>query len=111
MYKLKKRNNYSLRDVLEHVEGFQLSELRNTGLRFFVANKAELIDFETISQLSSMDHLSEFVVYKGKILVDFIYQKMESKDFKDKNTLVIQLEELVESEEALLDAINDYLKL
>jgi len=99
-------------------------------LRFFVANKAELIDFETISKLSSIDQGIDIVNYKSKNLIDFIYKKMEStllKDketfiiylykkmestlVKDKETFIIYLEELHESEASLLKAFNDYLKL
>ncbi|WP_397446031.1 hypothetical protein [Polaribacter sp. R77954] len=111
LYKFKKRDDYSIRDFLEHMEGFQLSELRNTGLAFFVANKAELIDFKTISQLSSMESLSKFVAFKGKIVIDFIYKKMESTAAKDKETLIIHLEELMETEENLLEICNEYLKV
>lgn len=108
--KFKVKNDFSIRDILANVKGLQLPELRNTGLRFFVANKAELIDFETISQLSSIDHLMEFVELKGKILIDFIYAKMESTSLEDKNTLIIHLGELIESEKSLLNACNEYLE-
>ena len=80
-------------------------------MRFFVANKAELIDFETISKLSSIDQGIDIVNYKSKNLIDFIYKKMESTLVKDKETFIIYLEELHESEASLLKAFNDYLKL
>ncbi len=99
----------SLRQIIENSRGFQIAELKNIGLRFFISNKAELIDYEIISSLSEIDFLSEAVKMKTERLLNYLYDNMENTNESAKNKFVIYLADVVESENGLLDLYDDFL--
>ena len=99
----------SLRQIIENSRGFQIAELKNIGLRFFISNKAELIDYEIISSLSEIEFLSEAVKMKTERLLNYLYDNMENTNESAKNKFVIYLADVVESENGLLDLYDDFL--
>lgn len=99
----------SLRQIIEKSRGFQIAELKNIGIRFFISNKAELIDYEIISSLSEIEFLSEAVKMKTERLLDYLYDNMESTNESAKYKFVIYLADVVESENGLLDLYDDFL--
>ncbi|MBL7793764.1 MAG: hypothetical protein JNK77_15655 [Saprospiraceae bacterium] len=99
----------SLRQIIEKSRGFQIAELKNIGIRFFISNKAELIDYEVISSLSEIEFLSEAVKMKTERLLNYLYDNMESTNESAKYKFVIYLADVVESENGLLDLYDDFL--
>ncbi|MBK7475433.1 MAG: hypothetical protein IPN74_05550 [Haliscomenobacter sp.] len=99
----------SLRQIIENSRGFQIAELKNIGLRFFISNKAELIDYEIISSLSEIEFLSEAVKMKTERLLNYLYDNMENTNEPAKNKFVIYLADVVESENGLLGLYDDFL--
>ena len=99
----------SLRQIIENSRGFQIAELKNIGLRFFISNKAELIDYEIISSLSEIEFLSEAVKMKTERLLNYLYDNMENTNESAKNKFVIYLADVVESENGLLDLYDDFI--
>lgn len=99
----------SLRQIIEKSRGFQIAELKNIGIRFFISNKAELIDYEIISSLSEIEFLSEAVKMKTERLLNYLYDNMESTNESAKYKFVIYLADVVESENGLLDLYDDFL--
>lgn len=99
----------SLREIIEDLEGFQVPEGRNIGLRFFVSKKAELIEFETISYLSRIEFQTEIIQQKINKLIAFLYDNMENTNKESKEKFYIFLDDLIESEEGLLKSYNAYL--
>jgi hypothetical protein len=99
----------SLRQIIENSRGFQIAELKNIGLRFFISNKAELIDYEIISSLSEIEFLSEAVKMKTERLLNYLYDNMENTNESAKNKFVIYLADVIESENGLLDLYDDFL--
>lgn len=99
----------SIRQIIEKSGGFQIAELKNIGLRFFISNKAELIDYEIISSLSEIESLSETVKMKTERLLNYLYDNMEGTNESAKYKFVIYLADIVESENGLLDLYDDFL--
>lgn len=99
----------SLRQIIEKSRGFQIAELKNIGIRFFISNKAELIDYKIISSLSEIEFLSEAVKMKTERLLNYLYDNMESTNESAKYKFVIYLADVVESENGLLDLYDDFL--
>ncbi|MBK6947014.1 MAG: hypothetical protein IPH16_02075 [Haliscomenobacter sp.] len=99
----------SLRQIIENSRGFQIAELKNIGIRFFISNKAELIDYEIISSLSEIEFLSEAVKMKTERLLNYLYDNMENTNEPAKNKFVIYLADVVESENGLLGLYDDFL--
>jgi len=99
----------SLRQIIEKSGGFQIAELKNIGIRFFISNKAELIDYEIISSLSEIEFLSEAVKMKTERLLNYLYDNMEGTNKSAKYKIVIYLADVVESENGLLDLYDNFL--
>ncbi len=99
----------SLRQIIEKSGGFQIAELKNIGIRFFISNKAELIDYEIISSLSEIEFLSEAVKMKTERLLNYLYDNMEGTNESAKYKFVIYLTDVVESENGLLDLYDNFL--
>lgn len=99
----------SLRQIIEKSRGFQIAEQKNIGLRFFISNKAELIDYEIISGLSEIESLSETVKMKTERLLNYLYDNMEGTNESAKYKFVIYLADIVESENGLMDLYDDFL--
>lgn len=99
----------SLRQIIEKSGGFQIAELKSIGIRFFISNKAELIDYEIISSLSEIEFLSEAVKMKTERLLNYLYDNMEGTNKSAKYKIVIYLADVVESENGLLDLYDNFL--
>ena len=103
------KDNESLREVFVKINGFQIPEIRNIGLRFFVSNSADLVDYAIISDLSEIEFTSKGFEIKLSKLTDLVYSKMESTSEKDKNMAAELLVELTDSEEDLIELYEDFL--
>lgn len=99
----------SLRDILIKMEGFQIPEIKNIGLRFFVTHSAELVNYEIISDLSEIEFFNNSYEMKIAKLNDIVYTYMESTEKKDKNLFIQLLADIVENEESLLELYKAFL--
>ena len=99
----------SIRDVFVKINGFQVPEIRNIGLRFFVSNSAELVDYEIISDLSEIEFVSKGFEMRLSKLSDLVYAKMDNTEKRIKKMVVELLVELTDSEEDLVELYEDFL--
>lgn len=104
------KSDLSLIEMITELGGFQVASLKNISLRFFISNKAELLDFRLISQLQEIE--SGTNVLSGKIsrLADFVYANMGDRRQETKTNFMYMLLDVMESEEALLGAYTEFLK-
>ncbi|MEM7372377.1 MAG: hypothetical protein AAF587_27405 [Bacteroidota bacterium] len=102
-------DHMSLEQIIKRVSGFQVAELKNIGLRFFISDKAELIDYETISMLSEIEFHSETVKTKTQNLVNHLYNKLDSTNKSDKHKFAIYLSDIMNSELKLLKLYDAFL--
>ncbi len=100
----------SLREIIADLGGIQIPEIKNIGLRFFIANKAELVDYQIISDLLEIEFGGETFQMKMDKLLDFAYERMETTDAETKLLFVVYLYEVIDSEENLLALYDDFLK-
>ena len=54
----------TLGDMLIQLGGIQSPEIKNIGLRFFIANKAELVSYDVIAHLSEIETNKELLTRK-----------------------------------------------
>lgn len=102
-------DSVSLKDIFGKTQGFQVADLKNIGLRFFVANKAELIDYEIISKLSEIEFSRENLRKKTDKMADFAYDNLESTTEEAKYKLAIYMGDIIDSEGSLLEKYTSYL--
>lgn len=92
----------SIGELLQRLGGIQSPTIKNIGLRFFVANKADLINYEIISMLSEIEIHSTTMDEKTKRLIDYVYENNTSTSEESKIKLAYFLANVIDSERTLL---------
>lgn len=95
-------NEERLSEIIFGMGGIQSPEIKNIGLRFFISNKAELVKYETISQLSDIEKAAELLEVKMKRFIDFTFMEMDNHDKKSKQKFLRHLKNVMDSEKRLL---------
>ncbi|MEZ4921418.1 MAG: hypothetical protein R2792_20150, partial [Saprospiraceae bacterium] len=75
----------------------------------FLNSKMELVNFETISQLTDIDESKQLMGKKLDGFMDFIIKESVSTTTDSKKLMVIQLLNLIDSEQQLLHLYQTYL--
>ena len=60
--------------------GFQVASIKNVSLRFFVANKAELLEFKLIAQLLEIEQISDALANKIQMFSQFAYEHVNENE-------------------------------
>jgi|GEM_PF-1046396 len=105
----REENDQKLGEMIVELGGFQKATIKNVSLRFFVANKAELVDFNVISQLLDIESRTEILSAKIERLADFVYENLNNTSVGSKLTFTFLLYDIIESEESLLAGYDDFI--
>lgn len=109
LYASQDNTEESVRDVFMNIDGFQVPEIKNIGLRFFISNNAELVDYQLISDLSEIEFITKGFELKFSKLSDLVYAQMDSTEGIYKNRIAELLVELTDSEEDLVELYEVFL--
>jgi hypothetical protein len=104
------KSEQTLGDLILNSGGLQVASIKNISLRFFIANKAELLDFKLISQLIDIEQQAEFLKKKIDALINHSYKNLSSSDDEARRVFVFLLSDVLESEESLTKAYSSFLK-
>jgi hypothetical protein len=99
----------ALGEMIGSLGGIQFPSIKNVGLRFFVSNKAELVEFQLISQLLDIEDHSNTLSSKMTRLADFAYEHINDEEDEAKITFAFLLADVIDSEQALLELYADFL--
>lgn len=102
-------NQQSLAELIGELGGVQFASIKNISLRFFISNKAELLDYELIAQLSEIEIQSDILSDKMDRLANHSVQHLNSTDMKDKIIFTYLLLEVIDSEKTLLQFYSSFL--
>jgi cytoskeletal protein RodZ len=94
-------------DMLIQLGGIQSPEIKNIGLRFFIANKAELVSYDVIAHLSAIETNKEVLTRKMERLIDFAYDHINATDLDTKIKFAYYLSNVMDTEQALLELYAD----
>lgn len=100
----------TISEMLYDLGGFQVAFIKNISLRFFVANKAELLDFQLISQLSEIEQSTDMLSGKIDRLANFAYEHLSDSSEEAKLRFSIMLMDVIDSESNLSEAYADFLE-
>jgi len=95
-------NEETISEIIVGLGGMQQAETQNIGLRFFISNKADLVEYEVISKLSAIEDSSKLLDEKLKRMTDFIFEKLDSRDRINKEKFLIHLSNVIDSERQLV---------
>lgn len=100
----------SISNILIACKGLQIPSIKNSAWRSFLNNKIELIDYETISMLSSVDEGRAIMDLKFNKLLDFLYEHTSATTQYRKEQMLVFLSNLIDSEQGLLEMHEAYLE-
>lgn len=103
-------NDRSLGELVSGSGGFQVASIKNVSLRFFVSNKAELLEFELISQLLEIELMTGMLSDKIKLMSDFVYDHVNEGNDEVKIKFAYLLANIIDGEQTLLKAYSSFLE-
>ena len=99
----------SIGNLIGQLGGIQSPTIKNIGLRFFIANKAELVSYDVIAHLAEIETNKEALTSKMGRLVDYAYDHLDATDANEKIKFAYLLANVMDSEQALLALYADFL--
>ncbi|MGH1434866.1 MAG: hypothetical protein ACRBG0_10435 [Lewinella sp.] len=102
-------NEQTIGEFVSNSGGFQVASVKNISLRFFVANKAELLEFELISQLLDIELKTTLLATKMERFADFAYENVNENDEKVMLKFAYLLVDVIDGEQTLLESYSDLL--
>ena len=103
-------NEQRLGELISSSGGFQVASIKNVSLRFFISNKAELLEFQLISQLLDIELKSEMLSDKIKLLSDFGYDNVNDGNDEVKIKFAYLLANVIDGEQTLLESYSSFLE-
>ncbi len=102
-------DNLSISDLLFQAGGLQSVVVKNTAWRSFLNSRIDLIDYKTISQLSEIESSKETLEFKLGKMIDFILSNVNNTSQESKQTLLIHVNNMIDSEMRLITLHEIYL--
>ncbi len=102
-------NEQTIGEFVSSSGGFQVASIKNISLRFFISNKAELLSYEIISQLSDIELKTNILSDKLKRFTNFAYDYVNEKDEDVMMKFAYLLSDVIDSEKTLQESYSAFL--
>ena len=102
-------NQMTLGEFISNSGGFQIAFVKNISLRFFISNKAELVEYEMIAQLSEIEQTTKILSGKIERLGSFAYDHIHENDKDVMLKFAYLLSDVIDSEQSLLESYSEFL--
>ena len=99
----------TLGELITSYGGFQVAIIKCISLRFFINHKAELLKYDIISKLLDIETHSDLLQVKIKRFSEFVYDNINKGGQEVVIKLAYYLNDILESEGALLESYSDFL--
>lgn len=99
----------TLGELIINFGGFQVAVSKSISLRFFINNKAELLEYDIISKLLDIETQSELLQLKTRRLSDFVYENIDKGGEEVIIKLAYLLNDILDSESSLLEFYSEFL--
>lgn len=99
----------TLVELIASSGGFQVTTSKNISLRFFINQKAELLEYDIISKLLDIETQSELLQLKTRRLTDFFYENIDEGGEEVFMKLAYYLNDILDSEHTLLESYSEFL--
>jgi len=103
-------NEETLGELMMNSGGFQVASIKNVSLRFFISNKAELLEFQLISQLLDIELATNMLSDKTKRLTDFSYENLTIDNREVKIKFAYLVANVIDGEQTLLESYSSFLE-
>lgn len=102
-------NQETLGEFVSNSGGFQVAFVKNISLRFFISNKAELLEYEIIAQLLEIEQTTKILSDKYNRLASFAYDHINENDKDVMLKFAYLLSDVIDSEQSLLESYSEFL--
>jgi hypothetical protein len=99
----------TLLEIVAGAGGVQFPTIKNISLRFYISNKAELVEFSVISQLLDIESNSNLLSAKMNRLADYSYENLNNNSYQAKIKFATMLSDVIDSEQTLLELYDLFL--
>ncbi len=99
----------SIGNVITKVNGLGGVSIRNTAWRSMMNSRMDLMDYKKISVLTDIGDQKELMIIQLKKMIDLVYERGASEDFKDMERFQLMLESIMYTEQELLRLHNEFL--
>jgi hypothetical protein len=103
-------NDQMLGEMISDLGGVQFPVIKNISLRFFISNKAELIDVDVIAQLLEIELQTKILSDKMDRLADYSYAHFSDAENETKMIFAYLLSDVIDTEESLLESYARFLE-
>ena len=103
-------NAQTLGEFIMSSGGIQIAVVKNVSLRFFISNKAELLEFDVISQLLEIESLTNLYSLNMERLTAFAYDNIHSTNKEVMTKFSYLLSDVIDSEQTLIKLYEEFFK-
>jgi hypothetical protein len=103
-------NAQTLGEFIMSSGGIQIAVVKNVSLRFFISNKAELLEFDVISQLLEIESLTNLYSLNMERLTAFAYDNIHSTNKEVMTKFSYLLSDVIDSEQTLMELYEEFSK-
>lgn len=103
-------NQMTLGEFISNSGGFQVAFVKNISLRFFISNKAELLEYEMIAHLLEIEQTTKILSDKLDRLASFAYDHINENDKDIMLKFSYLLSDVIDSEQSLLESYSEFLE-
>lgn len=103
-------NQMTLGEFVSNSGGFQITFVKNISLRFFVSNKAELLEYDMIAQLLEIEQITKILSGKYDRLANSAWEDINENDSDVMLKFAYLLSDVIDSEQSLLESYSEFLK-
>ena len=103
-------NQMTLGEFVSNSGGFQVAFIKNISLRFFISNKAELLEYEMIAQLLEIEEITKILSAKVDRLASFTYDHINENNKEVMVKFAYLLSDVIDSERSLLESYSEFLE-
>jgi len=100
--------NMSVMDVARLADGFHIAQIKNNSWKAISQTKIELLEYERLKVLSDIDYGKELLNEKQTIMMNYVFNNINETSETAKQTVMILMSDLINTERALKAAIEEY---
>ncbi|WJS93288.1 hypothetical protein NYQ10_14430 [Flavobacterium johnsoniae] len=93
-------------DIIKKSKGIYIPQIKINGWKSVASTKIDLIDYKKVTSLSNIEELKGTLHNKSEFLTSFIYSNINATDKNVKQTLKMILLDIVQTEKALQQNIE-----
>lgn len=93
-------------ETLNKTNGFQMASIKNTAWKAFINTNMNLVDYQTISELTNIAESKQTYNLQKEKTYDFLLQNVESTGYIEKEKFYMILQSLTNTEMQLLESHN-----